>query len=257
MKPLSPKGYQLASGSTAAQNTIWGSFAQTDDIQVAGKDVVTPVEVTDYEANALEDGSGTDQTANVDVASFTAFGGGFKLVFNNTTGSPVYLTKLQVRGKAVRRRNDERLAIIEATDPILADQVLKLDFRFNDDRADLEAYGVVLAEAYSRLQNRPRVVLLAHTPAEITAALDTELSRRVRIVNTTGIGPTNLDMEGFIEGYELRAGPNFLFEVTWNVLPADAFAFNQDAFLISSDDSSFVGSDIVTDIASEGDEIVF
>jgi len=66
--------------------------------------VITPVATTDYTANSLANGSGTDKTANCSVV-YTDFGDTGKITITNNDASLVYLTSLRVRGSAIYESN--------------------------------------------------------------------------------------------------------------------------------------------------------
>jgi len=58
--------------------------------------------IVDYMANASADGSGADKTANLTVALaypfFGSYGKGAKITLSNSDTSPIYVTRLLVRG---------------------------------------------------------------------------------------------------------------------------------------------------------------
>jgi len=78
----------LAAGET---RTWWG------DYQGLATNQIDPIATTDYTANTLANGTGTDMTASVTVTP-SHFAGSTKLVVENTAGVAVYLTLLKVRG---------------------------------------------------------------------------------------------------------------------------------------------------------------
>lgn len=79
------------------------SLQQASADFIAGKDIVTPVITTDYLFNATSSGTGADLSANLTI-SFTSTPSGFISQITNT-GANGYLTKHNVRGKAILRNN--------------------------------------------------------------------------------------------------------------------------------------------------------
>ena len=130
---------------------------------------------TDFTANSQPDGSGTDKTAQVSVAAFTSYGGGFSATFLNVDTAPVYLTLFQVRGQAVRRSNDERRIEVSALAPLVSGQVLRDEFAFNDEAETIAAFANWRAETLSIDQPRPTVALLASSDAEIAVILGADV----------------------------------------------------------------------------------
>ncbi|HMM41885.1 MAG TPA: hypothetical protein PKA95_08285, partial [Thermomicrobiales bacterium] len=184
---LSPTGRPLAPGSDSPLNRLSGEY------QVGGTNVLAPVAGVDYLANSQPDGSGADKTSQLVLLSFTSYGGGFSAGFENLDTAPIYLTLLQVRGQAVRRSNDERRIDVAAPAPLVEGQVLRQDFDFNDDAETIRAFARWRAATLSVDQPRPTVDLLGSTDAEIATILGTEVSKRVRLVDTAGLYPSQID----------------------------------------------------------------
>lgn len=191
---LSPTGRQLNPGSTDPLNTIHGQYS------VAAKNVVTPIATTDFVANDAIDGSGANKTSQVTVSSFTNYGGGFTIVFNVLDSSPVYLTMFKIRANAVRRSNDERKIEVAAASPIVTGQVYSDEFEFLDDASAIKNYATWNAAVRSQFQPRPRLQVIAKTSAEFESLLALEIGNRITVTNTTGLYPTQINGEFFIEG---------------------------------------------------------
>lgn len=86
--------------SATGSETRWGNYTYNNE-QVPAINVITPVATTDYTANTLADGTGTDLTASFSVA-VTDFGDNAKIVIsNNHPTLSGYVTFLQIRGDAV------------------------------------------------------------------------------------------------------------------------------------------------------------
>lgn len=216
-----PTGYMLQPGSTDPRNTIHGQFA------VAGKNVVSPVATTDYLANSASDGSGTDKTAQVSVGSFTSYGGGFSVTFNNLDSAPTYLylnssAAFNVRGQAVRRQDAERKIEVAGSGAIVSGQVLADEFAYNDDLTAIEGYAKYRAVMLGQWQPRPKVEAIPKTTAELEDLLALELGERITITNTTGRYPTQIDGEFHAESIEWQfAAPGTVPICTLGALSKD------------------------------------
>lgn len=83
--------------------TIWAAFyEETGNNVLPVKEITTPAGATDYIGNTAEDGSGTVRTADLSLV-VTNFVETAKIVITNNHGSDtVYVTTLQLRGKAAR-----------------------------------------------------------------------------------------------------------------------------------------------------------
>jgi len=247
---LSPTGRQLAPGSDSALNRLYGEFA------TAGKNVVSPVAGTDFSANSQPDGSGTDKTAQVSIAAFTSYGGGFSATFLNVDTAPVYLTLFQVRGQAVRRSNDERRIEVSAPAPLVSGQVLRDEFAFNDEADTIAAFANWRAETLSTDQQRPTVGLLASSDAEIAVILGADVSKRLRLVDTSGLYPSGIDGFYYVEGYRIR-------QVIGHELACALTLFSEDQavgnfFRVSGDTPGTTDySVIAADANPTGDRVAF
>lgn len=90
----------LAAGET---KTLWPAFydSEAGNAVLPIYNISTPVENTDYEANSASDGSGSDKSSQVSIV-VTNFVESAKLEITNNDVSPIYVTILQLRGKAAR-----------------------------------------------------------------------------------------------------------------------------------------------------------
>lgn len=215
---LSPQGRELMPGSTDPRNTI--HF----ELSMGGKSLVTPVATTDYNANAQADGGGTDKTAQVTVSSFTAYGGGGTVVFDNLDSSPVYLygtPALQVRGTAIRRSTDDRAIEVAATAPVVSGQVLSDAFDWNDNVDGVSGYAHYRAGVFSAMQPRPTIRLIPSDDTEMATVLGGEIGKRITVTNTSGLYPTQMNDDFFIEGISISFSPGVLVDCSWNLWARD------------------------------------
>jgi len=191
---LSPTGRRMAPGTASALNTLNGAYA------VAGKSVVTPVATTDYVFNSAADGTGTDKTAQVTVDTFTSFGGGFQIIFNNLDSSDVYLTSFQVRGQAVRRSNDERRIEVSVPSPVATGESISDTFDFNDDADQIESYARFTGAVANTLQPRPVMVVTPPDNATLEAYLQLELGDVIHVTNSNVDEGLYVDSDFSVEG---------------------------------------------------------
>lgn len=215
---LSPQGRVLMPGTTDSRNTI--HF----ELSTGGKNLVSPVAVTDYNANSAADGSGTDKTAQVSVSSFTAYGGGGTIVFNNLDSSPVYLygtPALQVRGTAIRRSTDDRMIEVAVSSPVVAGQVLSDAFDWLDDVPAIEGYAHYRAGVYATAQPRLGIRLIPSTDPEMATVLGGEIGKRVTVTNTTGLYPTQINEDFFVESIGISFTPGVLVDCQWGLWSRD------------------------------------
>ena len=243
---LTPTGRAVAPGASSALNTIHGEFS------VAGKDIVTPVATTDWVFNSEPDGSGIDRTGIVTVDSFQSYGGGFSITFNNADASTVYLTQLQIRGKQIRRSNDERKIIVTASNPLISDQVLQETYDWNDDADLIRAYANLKAAVLNTVRPRPPVIITPSDNTQLTLALNTELGAKYRLLDTSGLNPTGVDAQFHVEKIKLDLKPKTLPQITWHLWHEDQAQGN---WFRVSPDAGDAYSVIATDAATEYDRI--
>lgn len=82
--------------------TLEVNYKDPDNIatSVAGKDMISPAETTDYLMNSLADGTGTNLTSNLSVTA-TYYATKVKYVLANNGATAGYITKLQARGYGI------------------------------------------------------------------------------------------------------------------------------------------------------------
>jgi len=94
---------ESCSGAFNAGDTLTGG---TSTATMNGTITITAIGaktlISDYQANAAADGSGADKTGNLTVALaypvYNSYGKGGKLTLTNDDGSPIFVTRLLVRG---------------------------------------------------------------------------------------------------------------------------------------------------------------
>jgi len=98
---------------------------------------ITPIANTDYTANSLQDGTGTDLTDNISVTNFTNYGNAVFLTVVNNGATDAYLTKFQIRGNPARILN--YISVTATDDPSIA----------NYGRQDLEIQNDFVQDEYA------------------------------------------------------------------------------------------------------------
>lgn len=183
--------------------------------------VLVRASMTDYSANSAADGSGTDKTAQVTIDSFEAFGNGFRVVLNNQDAAPCYLTKFQIRGKAIRSSNDDRTISVSVGSPIITGQVLNDSFSFQNNVDAVTGFATYRAAVLGAFQPRPQVSLMPRTDAEMALVLGADIGSRIRLQNATGQWPTKIDLVAFVEQIALNFSPGVLVSAQWSMYSAE------------------------------------
>lgn len=122
--------------------------------QVSGTNMQTPVATTDYLANTLADGSGTNKTANV-VVTATYYGDTVYYSIANNASTGVYITFLQARGYGIYYGNSIE-SIIDDTDS--QDDYgyfpFQFDMKYQKDTYLSDLYGRAVIEEYKFPKSR-------------------------------------------------------------------------------------------------------
>lgn len=207
----------------------------------------------DYNANSEPDGSGTDKTAQLDVVSFTPLAGGFSILFDCLDSSSVYLQKLQVRGRAVRRGNDTRKIAVDAVVPFGTEQVLQRNFDFNDNVEDIAAMARLKAAVFSEMQFRPPLMITPEDGTQFVLALEMDIGSKVRLVDTSGPQHSDIDDYFTVEQYKWDMAPKRLPRFTVQLFHVDQSHGN--LFRVSPDAPDAIISPIAADAAVVFDRI--
>lgn len=123
--------------------------------KVNGRDMVTPVEGTDYTANSASDGSGSNLTANLSVTA-TYGTEGVDYTLENTGEVLLHITLLQARGRGIYIYDSARLLVQDAVSLAThGTHLLQFDMKYQDNP--------LVVEAFSRytlgLEREPRLTL--------------------------------------------------------------------------------------------------
>lgn len=204
----------------------------------------------DYSFNSAANLTGTDKTNQVTVDDFSAYGGGFAIDFDGLDSSDVYLSRLEVRGQAIRRSNDNRLITVTPASSIVSGQVLSDSFDFYDDVDEITGFATLKASTLSTIQPRPSVSVIPGTDAQMAEVLGFDLGDRITITNTIGLYPTEINDDFHIESINISFAPGVLVTCQLGLFTRDQALGS--LFRISSDDSSAEYSLIATDAATSG-----
>jgi hypothetical protein len=106
---------------------VWAEYKDANGSSCAGSNVVGPVVTTDYTANTVAGGSGTDMTASMTVTAWI-YATWTKLVIANTHATTgLYITLLQVRGKPISQTPTPIIAEDTASQATYGKRALPLD----------------------------------------------------------------------------------------------------------------------------------
>lgn len=216
--------FKIPSG---ASRSVDVRFVDSNGNRISTTSAITPVPTTDYTANSLEGGGGTDYTASVSV-SMAAYSQSARLTFTNAAAVDVWI---QV-GSKVRGNNkltdfgEQELTVEDSTSIGLYDRwPLNLDLRLIDNADD--AYDAAQLALYERKNPRGVARGIDIVPllddAFLTLALNAPMGQRVRAIETQ----TGHDDEYFIIGerHSIRGGAASSWDTTLVVEPAPPAAW--------------------------------
>lgn len=189
---LNPVGRVIYPGSDHPDNTWHGQYG------VAGKNVIEPVTTTDFVFNSSSDGTGTDKTVQATVSDFTSYGGGFSITWNNLDSAPLYCMKLDIRGQAVRKSNDERTIEVAAASPVISGQEFRREFEFIDDATKLKQFGKWLSATLNSGQTRTTFMVKPKDNFQLYQLATLEFGDRV----TMAVDEIDLVGDYFVEKLE-------------------------------------------------------
>lgn len=234
---------QIADGDTL---TLVGGYTDPNSRaqRVGGTSMVTPVATTDYTANSLADGTGTDYTGSITVTA-TYGSNAARYSITNGAGVPVYLTKLQARGIGIY---DYEQTVAEADDPALSatfgEQVQAIDMPYQSNVAlgqELATYllrifgpqtvanfalgvaGLCELGETTRFADTNYAVVGSVRVSPTTAALQTEiLARDIGDVIAIAESMTQIDSRFVINAVDLEVRAPGIPFVTWTLSPYES-----------------------------------
>ncbi|MDY6957631.1 MAG: hypothetical protein SVK08_00605 [Halobacteriota archaeon] len=177
--------------------TYWAKYYDGNNLPCIAGSVVTPVSTTDYLGNDNQDGSGADRTADISITD-TIFAGSAKLEVQNTSGTNLYLTFLQIRGQVY---SDSFVQVEED------DATSQTAYGLREIVLDLPYYHTTssmqgIAEYMLALKKDPRnaydITLWNKDDTVLAEILGGEISERITLQSST----LNIDDDYFIERME-------------------------------------------------------
>lgn len=195
---------QIGAGETLI---VWANF---DDPVF---NVVTPASTTDYTGNANSDGSGADRTSDITITT-TKFGTSTKLEIENTSGTSLYLTKMQLRGdpaiesSAVLIEAEDTTSIarygVQPTGGLVIENKYAVDEEYAQSLADLfvEQYGTPNSKVIIKGRAVPHLQLGDMVSVNNSYLGETYIMRIIQIKEQFSAGQYNAE-------YKLRHVTNF------------------------------------------------
>lgn len=211
----------IAGGDTV---TLWGEYrdpANTLKLVGATAQVTPIVATTDYLANSAADGSGSNLTGSVSVVT-SAFASSVKFVVTNS-GSDAYMTRLQIRGKAIYDNGPQTMESYTQKD--YGDRPFSLDMPYQDDPLVGQSAAEYLNAQYNDQDQQLESVAFVASDRDsfMTQALTRDIGDLITISETM----TGIDLlDAIINAVALEmVGPNLWCR--WLLAPANPFAIWQ------------------------------
>lgn len=209
--------------SPGATLIVWTDYSDPNDRQtkIGGIGVITTlVAGTHYTGNALADGTGADMSASLSATLYPFSSTAKWTIANNHASATIYLTGLQVVGKAVR---DPGPQAFEASTTGASDRPIEVDLPYQDDPYIGQSACDYMLGVYASLTSHIGAVefFANHSAAFMTAALTVEPGDRVTISETvTGVA----SLECIVRSVELRVGARGRVICRFGLKPASTTA---------------------------------
>ena len=214
----------LASGETVV---VSGSYSDPTGVykNVSATDLVTPIATTHYLMNSLQNGSGTNLTAYLNVM-FSSGSGKPIFTLTNTGAAGGWITKLQAVGIGIYTPDPTTLIVKD--DDSIAKYTLKdltLDMKYQDDPNLLAPIGsFLLAQLKDPRREIENVNFEANRNKKILKAfIELEPGDRIRYIEDI----SGTDGEFFIQGVKFVIKPKGKIDFTWYLKDAglDSYDF--------------------------------
>jgi hypothetical protein len=205
---------------------ILGPWTDPDnqDVRVGAIDLTTVTSGTDYTANTLADGSGTDLTSSVTV-SVGLSGNATEFTVSLSGSAPSgYLTKLQQRGKPLYDYGPSILKW-EDTQSVnskgVAALALNMQYQADPEFAIEVAQYVTFtsSKAVTQISGFSRYIGMEQA-AELARSVNREISDRIRLTDPV----TGVNRSFFINAIDETEHDGML-KTEWTLAPADSTAF--------------------------------
>jgi hypothetical protein len=231
-----PATISIAPGET---QEYWGTYFDPNNVirNLGGTAQVAPVATTDYLANALADGTGTDKTANITLTAET-FVTTVKFVITNNDAATVYMKRMQLRGKGLFEEG--KISVEESSPQSYGDRAhpeIYLPYQSNPNNArDLAQF--LLAQFENSTFQPGTVDLIAHTSLDMMdLVLQGHLGDRFTLRETV----TGTNNDAFIHNIatEIKEGRFLTATIHFSTAAfADEFWILQDADSSLGDNTS-------------------
>ncbi len=192
--------------------------------QIGGTNMQQPLVDTfdrrDYSMNTSQDGTGTDLTPFFTVSADFSSGTSAAFTITNNSGTPGYVTKLQVLGQGIYRTDSTIIKTVPGTS--FGQNDMQIDMRYQGNLNVVRSVASYLSVTYSRVLARVySITFLANRNRTwLALAIIGEPNYRIKISEeVTGI----TDEEFIINGVRLEIVPSArtpLIYCTWYLEPA-------------------------------------
>lgn len=118
--------------------------------------------VTGFEANTLQDQTGTDITDNITIKSVDVFAKAAKIIFYNTTSTPGFLTQLYLYGRPVKKTSD--LYVRSADDSSVTayqERPFVIDNPYIQNESWANSYAQMILNDFSEIENLQKITIRA------------------------------------------------------------------------------------------------
>ena len=204
--------------------------ASINAYRVAAQTIESLLSGTDWIANSIADGSGTNLTADVTVTVKTQAANAVDLeITNNNITSTAYLTTLQIRGTAIRDVTD---TVMSASDDLsmnkYGERDSRIDMKYESNAGE---YGNEIANWILNIYKDPRYVVSGFQIASntsdymMTQSLAREPGDKIIFAETmTGITTTDggVEVGYFVNGVRMTIAPGGIITTEWILAPATA-----------------------------------
>jgi hypothetical protein len=216
---------QIPQGQSVTVDFIFTDLSASG-AKIGGMNVITPVANTDYKINSATDGSGTDYTGFVTVSFVKETGNGAQISFSNpaSNGRDLYLQSgATLRGTAIRDFGTQQITQDNAASISLYG-LNPHTYPYEMDNAN-DAWGMAqYVVAFRAVAGQVETVNVGamRTAALMNTCLSLEIGNAITLTESqTGVNAARY----FIIGERHQYGPGKVYDITWTVEPASAYAF--------------------------------
>lgn len=212
----------IQSGETV---TFLGPYRDPNESRnkIGGLNMIDAVPVTDYTMNAASDGSGADLTGDHTVVTY-AGANGVRWDITNTSGGTSYITKLQLRGTAIRFTPVVAEAEDLTSQNTYGDNTFSLAMPYQDNAGRAAGAADYLLQMYkSPAVQSDTVSIVGNTSAAMLAqALGREPGDRIDLTESVS-GVTGQAFVIHQVTLDVKGGGR-LVTATWRLAPLDTSA---------------------------------